>query len=77
MFDPQTNMWTDVAPTSVSSTAISLTALQGKLYTVCKAAGSDNKMTVEAYDAQLDRWEPAASAAVTDGDLNGHSAAAM
>ena len=65
VFDPQTNTWANVAPMSTARSAVSLSAVGGKLYAVggLPAMESQTMATAETYDPQQDRWEVVASMA--------------
>ncbi|XP_037117535.1 kelch-like protein 5 isoform X1 [Syngnathus acus] len=59
-YDPQTDVWTTVAPMSISRDAVGVCLLGDRLYAV---GGYDGQMylnTVEAYDPQTNEWSQVA-----------------
>lgn len=55
-YDPQTDMWTAVAPMSISRDAVGVCLLGDRLYAVGGYDGQVYLSTVEAYDPQTNEW---------------------
>lgn len=55
-FDPQTDVWTAVAPMSVSRDAVGVCLLGDRLFAVGGYDGQVYLNTVEAYDPQTNEW---------------------
>ncbi len=57
-YDPQADLWRDVAPLSVARHALALVNLDGTLYAIGGSNGAHGLFyrTVEAYDPPGDRW---------------------
>ncbi|XP_017540686.1 kelch-like protein 5 isoform X1 [Pygocentrus nattereri] len=55
-YDPKTDMWTAVAPMSVSRDAVGVCLLGDRLYAVGGYDGQVYLNTVEAYDPQTNEW---------------------
>ncbi|XP_047221817.1 kelch-like protein 5 [Girardinichthys multiradiatus] len=55
-YDPQTDVWTTVAPMSVSRDAVGVCLLGDRLYAVGGYDGQVYLSTVEAYDPQTNEW---------------------
>ena len=60
VFDPQTNVWTELEPMSIARAGFQLVAAQGTLYAAGGMAPGGTMSSVEAYDPQQNRWEAAA-----------------
>ena len=60
VFDPQTNAWTALAPTSTVRDGAAMAAVQGKLYVAGGFAAGSTIATAEAFDPQQNRWEAVA-----------------
>ncbi|XP_023812293.1 kelch-like protein 5 [Oryzias latipes] len=59
-YDPQTDMWTAVAPMSLSRDAVGVCLLGDRLYAVGGYDGQVYLNTVEAYDPQTNEWSQVA-----------------
>ncbi|KAM9313668.1 kelch-like protein 5 [Pholidichthys leucotaenia] len=55
-YDPQTDVWTAVAPMSISRDAVGVCLLGDRLYAVGGYDGQVYLNTVEAYDPQTNEW---------------------
>lgn len=55
-YDPQTDVWTAVAPMSISRDAVGVCLLGDRLYAVGGYDGQVYLSTVEAYDPQTNEW---------------------
>lgn len=55
-YDPQTDVWTAVAPMSISRDAVGVCLLGDRLYAVGGYDGQVYLTTVEAYDPQTNEW---------------------
>ncbi len=55
-YDPKTDMWTAVAPMSLSRDAVGVCLLGDRLYAVGGYDGQVYLNTVEAYDPQTNEW---------------------
>uniref|UniRef100_A0A8C4IWZ8 Kelch-like family member 5 n=1 Tax=Dicentrarchus labrax TaxID=13489 RepID=A0A8C4IWZ8_DICLA len=55
-YDPQTDVWTTVAPMSISRDAVGVCLLGDRLYAVGGYDGQVYLNTVEAYDPQTNEW---------------------
>ncbi|CAL9700259.1 unnamed protein product [Knipowitschia caucasica] len=55
-YDPQTDMWTAVAPMSISRDAVGVCLLGDRLFAVGGYDGQVYLNTVEAYDPQTNEW---------------------
>ncbi|XP_023189835.1 kelch-like protein 5 [Xiphophorus maculatus] len=60
-YDPQTDVWTTVAPMSISRDAVGVCLLGDRLYAVGGYDGQVYLNTVEAYDPQTNEWTQVAS----------------
>uniref|UniRef100_A0AAX7SZ95 BTB domain-containing protein n=1 Tax=Astatotilapia calliptera TaxID=8154 RepID=A0AAX7SZ95_ASTCA len=56
-YDPQTDVWTAVAPMSISRDAVGVCLLGDRLYAVGGYDGQVYLNTVEAYDPQTNEWK--------------------
>ncbi|CAI5680294.1 unnamed protein product [Oreochromis niloticus] len=59
-YDPQTDVWTAVAPMSISRDAVGVCLLGDRLYAVGGYDGQVYLNTVEAYDPQTNEWKQVA-----------------
>lgn len=55
-YDPKTDVWTAVAPMSISRDAVGVCLLGDRLYAVGGYDGQVYLNTVEAYDPQTNEW---------------------
>lgn len=55
-YDPQTDVWTAVAPMSISRDAVGVCPLGDRLFAVGGYDGQVYLSTVEAYDPQTNEW---------------------
>lgn len=55
-YDPQTDVWTAVAPMSISRDAVGVCLLGDRLFAVGGYDGQVYLSTVEAYDPQTNEW---------------------
>lgn len=55
-YDPQTDVWTAVAPMSISRDAVGVCLLGDRLYAVGGYDGQVYLNTVEAYDPLTNEW---------------------
>ena len=69
VFDPQTNVWTPLAPMSTKRSHFAMAAVQGKLYAAGGFAAGSALATAEAFDPQQNRWEAVAPMATAGFNL--------